>query len=90
MKDIDLYSAIYDIVDENMNNAGQKLRISKELVLSTTTVKPGKVDILKLSRERNNETFEGAVNDCVATLKDLLVSEKERRFKSAGIRVPQG
>ena len=29
--------------------------------------------------ERNNETFEGAVNDCVATLKDLLVSEKERR-----------
>ena len=31
--------------------------------------------------ERNNETFEGAVNDCVATLKDLLVSEKERRFK---------
>ncbi len=57
MKDIDIYSAIYDIVDENMNSAGQKLRISKELVLSTTTVKPGKVDILKLSRERNNETF---------------------------------
>ena len=31
--------------------------------------------------ERNNDTFEGAVNDCVSTLKDLLVSEKERRFK---------
>ena len=31
--------------------------------------------------ERNNDTFEGAVNDCVATLKDLLVSEKERRYK---------
>lgn len=31
--------------------------------------------------ERNDETFEGAINDCVATLKDLLVSEKERRFK---------
>ena len=57
MKGIDIYSAIYDIVDENMKNAGEKLRISKELVLSTTTVKPGKVDILKLSRERNNETF---------------------------------
>ncbi|MDO4862941.1 MAG: hypothetical protein Q4A05_02120 [Ruminococcus sp.] len=57
MKDIDIYSAVYDIVDENMNKTGQKLRISKELVLSTTIIKPGKVDILKLSRERNNETF---------------------------------
>lgn len=57
MKDIDIYSEIYDIVDENINNAGQKLRISKELVLSTALMKPGQVDILKLSRERNNETF---------------------------------
>ena len=31
--------------------------------------------------ERNNDTFEGPINDCVTTLKDLLVSEKERRFK---------
>ena len=31
--------------------------------------------------ERNNDTFEGAVNDCVTTLKDLLVSEKERSYK---------
>ena len=57
MKDIDIYSAVYDIVDENMNKTGEKLRISKELVLSTTLIKPCKVDILKLSRERNNETF---------------------------------
>ena len=57
MKDIDIYSALYDIVDENMNNAGQKLRISKELVLSSAIIKPGKVDILKLSREKNNDTF---------------------------------
>ena len=57
MKDIDIYSAIYDIVDENMKNSGGKLSTSKELVLSTTMAEPGKVDILKLSRERNNETF---------------------------------
>ena len=31
--------------------------------------------------ERNGDTFETAVNDCVATLQDLLVSEKERRYK---------
>ncbi|MCQ2490155.1 MAG: hypothetical protein MJ079_01015 [Ruminococcus sp.] len=57
MKDKDVYSAVYDIVDENMKKSGGKLGISKELVLSTTRIKPGKVDILKLSRERNNETF---------------------------------
>ena len=31
--------------------------------------------------ERNSDTFETAINDCVSTLKDLLVSEKERRYK---------
>lgn len=57
MKDMDIYSALYDIVDENMNKAGQKFRISKKITLSTAAATPGKVDILKLSRERDNDTF---------------------------------
>lgn len=52
-----IYSSIYDIVEGNMNKAGQKLRTSKELVMSLVNIKPGTVDILKLSRERNNDTF---------------------------------
>jgi Ribosome-associated protein Y (PSrp-1) len=31
--------------------------------------------------ERNADTFESAVVDCVGVLKDLLVSEKEKRYK---------
>jgi hypothetical protein len=57
MKDIDIYSALYDITDENMTKAGKKLDTSRELVLSLAAIKPGTVDILKLSRERNNDTF---------------------------------
>ena len=57
MRDMDIYSSLYDIVDENMTNAGQKLQTSKELVMSLAASKPGSVDILKLSRERNNDTF---------------------------------
>ena len=34
MRDMDIYSSLYDIVDENMTNAGQKLQTSKELVMS--------------------------------------------------------
>ena len=57
MKDMQIYSSIYDIVEGNMNKSGQKLRTSKELVMSIVNIKPGTVDILKLSRERNNDTF---------------------------------
>ena len=81
MKESQIYSAIYDIVEENMAKSGKKLHTTKELTLCAVSAKPGTVDIMKLSRERNNDTFEGAVNDCVTTLKDLLVSEKERRYK---------
>ncbi len=31
--------------------------------------------------ERNADTFESAVVDCVGVLKDLLVSEKEKRYQ---------
>lgn len=31
--------------------------------------------------ERHADTFESAVVDCVGVLKDLLVSEKEKRYK---------
>ena len=57
MKDKDIYSSIYDIVDGNMKNAGQSLHTPKEVTLASAFAVPGKVDILKLSRERNNELF---------------------------------
>ena len=31
--------------------------------------------------ERNASTFEAAITDCAATMKDLLVQAKEKRFK---------
>ncbi|MBQ0122357.1 MAG: HPF/RaiA family ribosome-associated protein [Bacteroidales bacterium] len=31
--------------------------------------------------ERNADTFESAIVDCAGVLKDLLVSEKEKRYK---------
>lgn len=31
--------------------------------------------------ERNSDTFENAIVDCAGVLKDLLVSEKEKRIK---------
>lgn len=57
MKDKELFSAIYDIVDDNMKQSGHKLRTPKALMLSIAAANPGRVDILRLSRERNNDTF---------------------------------
>ena len=40
-----------------MEKSGKKLHTTKELTLCAVSAKPGTVDIMKLSRERNNDTF---------------------------------
>ena len=57
MKESQIYSAIYDIVDENLAKAGKKLHTSKDLTLCAVSTKTRTVDIMKLARERNNDTF---------------------------------
>jgi len=57
MNDTDLYSAVFDIVNENMTNAGEKFMTSKECFVCSSQSNPRTVDILRLSKEKDNGIF---------------------------------
>lgn len=57
MNDQEMYSSIYDIVQKNAGDAGSELETSKDCFLCITASEPSRVDVLKLSEEKDNMTF---------------------------------
>lgn len=63
MNDKNIYSDIFDIVNENMEKSGNKFPLSKECCICNSEADPVGVDILKLSMEKDNRIFlENAYN----------------------------
>jgi len=57
MNDKDMYSSIYDIVKKNAEAAGSALQTEKNCFLCLTESEPSRVDVMKLSQEKDNMTF---------------------------------
>lgn len=57
MKDIDIYSAIFDITNQNMKDAGKELGFSKDAFMYVTSNNPAIVDVFKLTKYTDNKTF---------------------------------
>ena len=57
MNDIDIYSAVFDAAEENMQKTGKSLGFSKDIVLTAASAEPNTADMLDLSRERRNDAF---------------------------------
>ena len=57
MNDQEMYSSIYDIVQKNAEAAGSDLETSKDCFLCITASEPSRVDVLKLSEEKDNMAF---------------------------------
>ncbi len=57
MKDLDLYSAVFDITTQNMEEAGEEFHLPKEAFLFMAEDSPWKADIFQISKERENEVF---------------------------------
>ena len=57
MKEHQVYAAIYDQVAHTLAASGQQLPYTKEAFLHTTEDDPDSVDILELSRQKDNAQF---------------------------------
>lgn len=57
MNDQELYSSIYDIVEKNAEAAGSRLETDKECFLCLAESEPCRVDVLEMSREKDNMRF---------------------------------
>ncbi len=53
----DIYSAIYDITEENIKNSGGEFSVSKEAFAELSVIHPQNADIFLLSKEENNKLF---------------------------------
>ena len=51
MKDLDLYSAVFDITTQNMEEAGEEFHLPKEAFLFMAADSPWKADIFKRKRK---------------------------------------
>lgn len=57
MKDIDIYSKIFDITSDNMKNVNKSFNVSKEAYLHLSKDNPQSVDIFELYQENDNALF---------------------------------
>lgn len=57
MKDIDIYSKIFDITSDNMKNVNKSFNVSKEAYLHLSKDNPQSVDIFELYQEDDNALF---------------------------------
>lgn len=57
MQDIDVYSKIFDITNQNMKDAGKSFNVSKSAYLHLSKDNPQSVDIFELSQEDDNAVF---------------------------------
>lgn len=53
----DIYSAIYDITEENIKGSGGEFSVSKEAFKELTVIHPQDADVFLLSKEKNNRLF---------------------------------
>jgi len=53
----DIYSAIYDITEKNIKDAGSEFSVSKEAFAELCGIHPQNADVFILSREENNRIF---------------------------------
>jgi hypothetical protein len=57
MKDLEIYSKIFDITSENMQKANHSFTVSKDAYLHLSADNPQSVDVFKLSEEDSNEKY---------------------------------
>lgn len=73
MSDSNIYSDIFDIVNENMKNAGKSFSVSKNAYLHLAKERPNCVDVFRLSQEPDNRIF---LEKCYISFLKRLADEK--------------
>lgn len=78
----DIYSAIYDITEDNIEKAGQSFSVSKEAFTELSVIHPQNADIFLLSKEEDNKLFmEKSYIRLLKRLADIKAYENwEHRF----------
>jgi len=72
MDDRAVYSALFELTSQNMENAGKEFRLSEKAFLFMTENPPQKADIFQISKEKENDIF---LEECYLALLKRICDE---------------